>query len=155
MKKSDTTMKRRGRSMLPVAAAGVLALATLLACADTTGLPEGAVIVLAFDGFPQDTMRIAITDTAAIRMAREFVETGEGPKMPVGTILRGAGIDPRYPFHYEPSSVHFADVAVEVCDGAPMRTEAAVLEFMRGATGEQNPTSATWCPWAAYPIEVR
>lgn len=148
----------RGRSVSSVAAAGVLVLATLGACDSDTiiGLPEGAVeVVLAFDGFPQDTMRIAITDTAAIRMAREFVTTKQGPKLPIGRILRGAGIDPRYPFHFEPASVQFADVAMELCDGAPMRTDSAVVEFMRGATGLANPTSATWCPWAGYPIEVR
>lgn len=153
----DTIMKR-GRAFSPVAAAGVLALATLLACDsdDVVGLPDGAVeVVLAFDGFPQDTMRIAVSDTAAIRMAREYVNTGQGPKLPIGRIVRGAGIDGRYPFHYEPASVQFADLAMEVCDGAPMRTESAVLEFMRGATGELNPTSATWCPWSGYPIEVR
>lgn len=148
---------KRGR-FSPAAAAGVLALATLLACDSDTvvGLPEGAVeVMLAFDGFPQDTLRIAITDTAAIRMAREYVTTKQGPRLPIGRILRGAGIDPRYPFHFEPASVQFADVAMEVCDGAPMRTDSAVVEFMRGATGLANPTSATWCPWAAYPIEVR
>ena len=151
-------MKTLGRSISPVAVAGVLALATLVACDEDTivGLPEGAVeVVLAFDGYPQDTMRIAITDTAAIRLARAFVNTGQGPRMPVGRIVRGSGIDPRYPFHYEPGSVQFADVATEVCDCAPMRTDSAVLEFMKGATGEANPTSAIWCPWGAYPVEVR
>ncbi len=151
-------MKFRGRSISPVAAAAVLALATLLACDSDSvvGLPEGAAeVVLAFDGYPQDTLRIAITDTAAIRLAREYVTTKQGPRMPVGRIVRGRGIDPRYPFHYEPASVRFADLAAEVCDGAPMRTDSAVLEFMRGATGEENPTSATWCPWGAYPVEVR
>jgi len=150
-------MSYRGR-FAPVAAAGVLAMSALIACDSDTviGLPDGAaVVVLAFDGYPQDTMRIAITDTAAIRLAREYVNTKQGPKLPVGRIVRGAGIDARYPFHYEPASVHFADFAIEVCDGAPMRTNEAVLEFMKGATGELNPTSATWCPWGAYPIEVR
>ena len=62
-------MDFRGRSIAPVAAAGVLALVTLVACDsdNTVGLPTGAVEVrLAFDGYPQDTMRIAITDTAAM-----------------------------------------------------------------------------------------
>ena len=152
-------MTIRGRSFSPAAAAGALALmAALVACSEDSivGLPEGAVEVrLAFTGYPQDTLRIAITDTAAIRLARQFVNTGQGPRMPVGRIVRGHGIDPRYPFHYEPGSVQFADAATEVCDGAPMRTDSAVMEFMKGSTGEANPTSATWCPWAAYPVEVR
>jgi hypothetical protein len=151
-------MKARGRSFSLVAAASVLALGTLSACDEDTivGLPEGAVEVrLAFDGYPQDTMRIAISDTAAIRLAREFVNTGQGPKLPIGRIVRGAGLDPRYPFHFEPASVQFADFAIEVCDGAPMRTDSAVVEFMKGATGLANPTSATWCPWGAYPVEVK
>lgn len=151
-------MQTRGRSMTPVAAAGLLALAMVVACEGDTvvGLPDGAVeVVLAFDGYPQDTMRIAITDTAAIRLAREYVNTKQGPKLPIGRIVRGRGIDARYPYHYEPASVRFADFAIEVCDGAPMRTDSAVVEFMKGATGEANPTSATWCPWGAYPIAVR
>ena len=146
------------RFMSAAAAAGVLALLTVVACNsdDATGLPDGAVeVVLAFDGYPQDTLRIAITDTSAIRMAREFVNTRQGPKLPIGQIVRGSGIDRRYPYRYEPASVRFADFAIEVCDGAPMRTDSAVVEFMRGATGEANPTSATWCPWGAYPIAVR
>ena len=146
------------RSLSAAAAAGVLALLTLLACNsdDATGLRDGAVeVVLAFDGYPQDTMRIAITDTSAIRLAREFVNTKQGPKLPIGRIVRGSGIDARYPYRYEPESVRFADFATEVCDGAPMHTDSAVVEFMRGATGEANPTSATWCPWGAYPIAVR
>ena len=151
-------MNSRGRSISLVAAASVLALGTLTACDEDSlvGLPEGAVEVkLAFDGYPQDTMRIAITDTAAIRLARQFVNTGEGPRMPIGRIVRGRGLDPKWPFHYEPGSVNFADFAMEVCDGAPMRTDSAVVEFMKGATGELNPTSATWCPWGAYPVAVK
>ena len=146
------------RFMSAAAAAGVLALLSVVAwnSDDATGLPDGAVeVVLAFDGYPQDTLRIAITDTSAIRMAREFVNTRQGPKLPIGQIVRGSGIDRRYPYRYEPASVRFADFAIEVCDGAPMRTDSAVVEFMRGATGEANPTSATWCPWGAYPIAVR
>ena len=149
---------KRGRTLSSAAAAGVLVLAALVACDSDSvvGLPDGAVeVVLAFDGFPLDTMRIAISDTAAIRLAREYVNTRQGPKLPIGRIVRGAGIDARYPFRFEPASVQFADVAMEVCDGAPMHTDSAVVEFMRGATGETNPTSATWCPWAAYPIAVR
>ena len=145
------------RSVSAALAAGVLALTTLLACNsdDALGLPDGAAeVVLAFDGFPQDTMRIVVTDTSAIRRAREYVSTKQGPKLPIGRIVRGAGVDRRYPYRYEPESVRFADFATEVCDGAPMRTDSAVVEFMRGATGEANPTSATWCPWAAYPIAV-
>ena len=151
-------MKFRGRFFSPVAAAGVLVLTALAACNEDSvvGLPDGAVEVrLAFDGYPQDTMRIAISDTAAIRLARQFVTTGQGPKLPIGRIVRGGGIDPRYPFHFEPASVQFADFAIEVCDGAPMRTDSAVVEFMKGSTGEDNPTSATWCPWGAYPVAVK
>ena len=146
------------RSLSAAVVAGVLVVLSLLACNsdDATGLPDGAVeVVLAFDGFPQDTMRIVVTDTSAIRLAREFVNTKQGPKLPIGRIVRGSGIDRRYPYRYEPESVRFADFAIELCDGAPMRTDSAVVEFMRGATGETNPTSATWCPWSAYPIAVR
>ena len=130
-------MKTLRRSISPVAVAGVLALATLVACDEDTivGLPAGAVeVVLAFDGYPQDTMRIAITDTSAIRLAREFVNTKQGPRMPVGRIVRGRGIDPRYPYHYDPASVHFFEsVGLDYVSASPYRIPVARLAAAQAA----------------------
>jgi hypothetical protein len=115
--------------------------------------PE-AVITVAFDGKPGDTLRIVVTDSATIVAAERFVSTGQGPHLVTGTIVRGSGVDTRYPFHFRPESVRIVDAAIELCDGAPMRTSQAVEEFFQGSTGSASSESAQWCPWASRPIKV-
>ncbi|MDF1503183.1 hypothetical protein [Roseisolibacter sp. H3M3-2] len=139
------------RTLTVVAAAG---------CSDggdapTLGGGPAALVTFAFRAHPQDTLVVEVRDTASARRAREYVATGRGPHIPSGWIVRGAGADPRYPFHFTPGSVRLAEATIELCDGAPMRTAAAVDQYMRGATGQQAPDSARWCPWSAYPVAVR
>jgi hypothetical protein len=115
--------------------------------------PGGGVITFAFQSRPELTMRVA-AGPAAITAAESYLATGAGPHIPAGSIVRGSGEDERYPYHFIPESVALVDLAMELCDGAPMLTLAAVNEFMRGATGQPYPASAPWCPWSAVPIAV-
>ncbi len=142
---------------MPVLRILSLLLLAAVACGDPTTAPyqprDGAIITFAFDQLA-DTLRVHVRDSATIANAERRVETGVGSRMPVGPIVRGAGVDPRYPFHFVADSMRFADLAMEVCDGRPMRTPAQVTEFFQLATGNPNATSATWCPWGAYPIAV-
>lgn len=134
------------------------ALAATVACDDpaaTSPLPEGGAIVTFTFSATNDTLDVLVLDSATIAQAREHAETGTGPKMPVGPIVRGAGIDPRFPFHYVPAEVRLDDLAIEVCDGRPMRTAEEVNEFFELSTGSRNSAQATWCPWGATPIAVR
>ena len=68
--------------------------------------------------------------------------------------MHGAGYDSRYPFHFIPESVRLVDAAMEICDGEPMRTDAAVTQFFIYSTGSANSASAPWCPWESRPISV-
>jgi hypothetical protein len=134
-----------------------LVLVATVACGIESGAPaqpsDGAIITFAFDQLP-DTMRVHVRDTAAIGAAERRVATGQGARMPVGPIVRGAGIDPRYPFHFLPESLRLAELAIELCDGRPMRTPEQVNEFFLLSTGSANAARATWCPWGARPIAV-
>ena len=135
------------------ALAGLLAVAAG-ACELSTGpVSGGAVVVFAFEGFPQDTLRVEVRDRETLRAAAAYVRTRQGPRMPIGPIVRGAGADSRYPFHFVPGSVRLAEVAMELCDGAPMRTAAEVEAFFELA-GKAGARETTWCPWSAYPVEV-
>ena len=140
---------------LPLAAAIVLVLG---GCGEAPAGPvlpmHGALVTFVFDGHPADTLRVHITHPVTVSEAQGYVLGGDGPYIPIGTIRPGAGVDARYPFHFEPESVRLAEAAMELCDGAPMRDTAAVRAFMAGVTGHQQATSATWCPWAARPIAV-
>jgi hypothetical protein len=126
------------------------------ACADNTGLDtprDGAIVTFAFEA-SADTLRVHVRDSATIARAEARVATGQGPRMPVGPIVRGAGVDARYPFHYLADDVRLNDLAMEVCDGRPMRTPQEVTTFFALATGDANASRATWCPWGASPIAV-
>ncbi len=137
-----------------------LTITTLAAaCDDASTAPDadlptgGAIVTFAFDGHPTDTLRVHVLDSATIAGARAYVSTKSGAKIPIGPIRRGAGVDARYPFHFVADSVRLADMAIEVCDGAPMRTTAAV-ESLFVWTGRPTQQSTTYCPWSAYPIAV-
>lgn len=134
-----------------------LVLLAGVACGDDTAAPaeprDGAIVTFAFDQLP-DTLRVHVRDSATIAEAERRVATGTGSRMPVGPIVRGAGVDARYPFHYLPDSVRLLDLAMEICDGRPMRTPAQVTEFFLLSTGNANAPRATWCPWGAHPIAV-
>jgi hypothetical protein len=114
-----------------------------------------ALVTFAFAGIPADTIRVIVTDPATIEAAGRYLSTGAGPKMLMGTIVRGAvDLNARYPFHFLPESVRLVDNAIELCDGAPMHTAAAVDDFIQGATGNRQSPSSTWCPWSSYPIKI-
>lgn len=137
---------------------GSLAVVALAACSSTsapTPTFPSALVTFAFTGIPGDTMRVFITDSATIVAAERYVATKSGPHLATGTIVRQASVDVRYPYQYQPETVRLVDAAIELCDGAPMHSAAAVDDFIEGATGNRNATTATWCPWASYPIAVQ
>ncbi len=68
--------------------------------------------------------------------------------------MRGAGEDPRYPFRFVPEEVRLVEAAMELCDGAPMRTAAEVDAYFLGATGSRRSKRAPWCPWSARPLRM-
>lgn len=116
---------------------------------------QAAVLTVVFDSHPQDTLDVILTDSATIAAAEAYVARNEGPRLVIGTIVKGAGYDTNYPFHYVPETVRLADMAMELCDGAPMRTPAEVEAFFELATGNSNSANAPWCPWSSRPIAVQ
>lgn len=135
------------------AAPAALALTLLAGACSDSGPDTGAIITFGFEGRPE-TLRVQVTNPATIGQAEHWIATQTGPGFPIGTIVRGAGVDSRYPFHYVPESVTLTEAAIELCDGAPMTTPEAVDDFIEGATGDRNAPSATWCPWNAFPLSV-
>ena len=133
------------------------ALVASLACTATTetNRTSTAVITFAFDGHPADTMRVLVSREASIAAAESYVAKHRGPRLLAGTIVRGAGVDSRYPFQFLPETVEIIDAAIEICDAAPMRTDAAVNDFFEASLGNRNAPAATWCPWSSYPIQVQ
>ena len=136
------------------------ALVVLSACSSsetTAPLPvaEAAILTVVFPSHPADTLDIYVTDSATIVAADAFIRTGSGPSLLSGRIVKGSGLDVDYPFHFVAESVRLVDFAIEICDGAPMRTPQAVDEFFGWSTGNANAPSAPWCPWGSRPIAIQ
>jgi hypothetical protein len=131
---------------------------TLGACSSSVEEPVGAnaaVITVAFEGLPADTLDIVVTDSATIAAAESYVHSHSGSRMISGRIVKGPGADKNYPFHFIAETVRLVDVAIELCDGAPMRTTAAVDAFFLGSTGSATAEETQYCPWSSYPIAVQ
>jgi hypothetical protein len=136
----------------------LLSALALGACSSSVGDPQGAnaaIITVAFEGNAADTLDILVTDSATIAAADAFIQSHSGSRMISGRIERGAGVDTRYPFHFDPETVRIVDVGIEICDGAPMRTTAAVDSFFVWSTGNVSAASTQYCPWSSYPIRVQ
>jgi hypothetical protein len=116
---------------------------------------NAAVITVVFPSHRADTLDVIVTDPATIAAAESFVRTHTGPKLVSGRIVRGAGMDSRYPFHFIPESVKLVDAAMEICDGEPMRSTQALDLFFEWSTGDRSSASAPWCPWESQPIAVQ
>lgn len=114
-----------------------------------------AVVTVVFPSHRADTLDVLVTDPATIAAAESFLRTHSGPKLVSGRIVRGAGVDARYPFHFVPESVKIVDAAMEICDGEPMRSAQALDSFFEWSTGDRNSPWAPWCPWESQPIAVQ
>ena len=138
----------------PLLFALTLAVQACVSSSEPAAAPP-AIITFAFDGHPADTMKVYVTRPATITAAESYIATHRGPRLLAGTIVRGAGVDDRYPFQFLAETVQLIDAAIELCDGAPMRTEAEVNDFFAASLGSRNAPTATWCPWSSYPIQVQ
>lgn len=69
--------------------------------------------------------------------------------IPNGRILRGPGAadhNAPYSWHLDPNDITMAEVATEVCDGAPSFVEENVDEFVDKV--------GRYCPWAAELVDI-
>ena len=107
--------------------------------ASTSSSPR---VVVTFQVVDQE-FRIELTDPADIEVARRLLSGEDAPRIPNGIVVRGdPGANTGYSWHIDPTSVEFADVATEVCDGLPSDVEAGLI------------TSDHYCPWQARVIAI-
>lgn len=131
---------------------GVLLCALLAACSVGTpgpssspspSPPASASTVVTFQ-VGDEQYRIQLTDPADIAIAHQLLAGDEAPRIPNGLIVRGddGGVNTGYSWHIDPSSLEFADMTTEVCDGLPSYVEDGSL------TGDY------FCPWSAEVIAI-
>jgi hypothetical protein len=105
---------------------------------EETGPADSATFIIAVE---DERFRVRIDDEATADHARVLLRTGESQNIS-GEILRGnGGVNTGYRWHLKPSTVEFADVTIELCDGMPSYVEANVDYYVD--------TVKRYCPWGA------
>ncbi|TGN74702.1 calmodulin-binding protein [Streptomyces bauhiniae] len=99
-----------------------------------------------FTDATRQTAVVRIDDPAKIAHARQLLSGGttDRPHLFGRIVKREAPYNPRWSFHYDPSTVDFFDVAIEVCD-APL---PYVEDHLDEAGGAFLP-GLFWCPWTS------
>jgi hypothetical protein len=92
-----------------------------------------------------ERFEVEVETEAQIEQLEERLDTGEEGVVS-GTLLPGDG-GYNGPWHWrlDPSSVHTADMAIELCDGRPSFVEAD-LDYWLDDVGQ-------FCPWGAKVVE--
>ncbi|MFC4529181.1 calmodulin-binding protein [Sphaerisporangium dianthi] len=92
---------------------------------------------------------VKLTDPAKIQHARDLVSgtTTSEPHLIGRLIPRPVPYNPRWGYHYNPDTVGFFDMAIEVCDA----TIPYVEEHLDEAGGAFLP-GYIWCPWSSRVI---
>lgn len=119
--------------------AGMLVLSGC-AAAET---PSGAVPSVATFRVVDQEFKVELITADLVANAEALLLGDEAPSIPVGLIVRDdPSINEPWSWHIDPSTVEFADVTIEVCDGLPEYVEDFTL------------TSDVYCPWGAQIVSL-
>lgn len=93
-----------------------------------------------------DKFVFQLTDPAKIQEARDILSGKQTDRTHVmGKIVkRPVPYNPGWDFHLDPASIHFFEVAIEVCDAGIRYTE----DHLDEACGAFLP-GCHWCPWGS------
>jgi hypothetical protein len=142
-------MRRITPKVATLAAVAMLALTTP-AEAQRADTPHRAADAPAayfeFTDITRSTAVLELTDPAKIQHARDLVNgtTSDKPHVIGRIVKRPAAYNPRWSFHYNPDTIDFFDVAIEVCDA----TIPYVEDHLDEAGGAFLP-GLVWCPWSS------
>jgi hypothetical protein len=97
-----------------------------------------------YDGSPEFVFEL--TDEDRIAHARRILSGEEKERVHVmGRLKKNPKpYNPKYSFHLDPDTIHFFEVAIEVCDASPIYVE----DHLDEAGGAFLP-GLHWCPWAS------
>lgn len=120
----------------------IVLLVGVLACGDdeSPAGPDGALYEITVPtGEGDRTFRVRIADDDEAAEAERLLTSGELRNIS-GELERGnGGFNAPYGWHLVPSSVHFADLTAEVCDGDPEDIDED-LSYWVDTVGQ-------YCPW--------
>jgi|GEM_PF-6170199 len=113
----------------------LVALAFMAAPARAQGSTEAYFV---FQSSPSETFVFKLTDPATIQEARNLIAAGQR-KIIAGTIIKQpVYYNPGWSFHFDPQTIGFVDVAIEICDS----TAQGIEDHLDSAWPH-------WCPWGS------
>lgn len=120
-------------------AAAVAAL-TLTVAGCVSG-PEPTVVTFEVAGGEQFKVELATPELVA--HAKSLLAGESLAAIPNGVVVRDdSGVNEPWSWHIDPSTLEFANVTIEVCDGIPQYVEDEIV------------TSDRFCPWSARVVAV-
>jgi hypothetical protein len=129
-----------------VSACGGSADDTTTITSPTTTAPGASDVIAEFRTSDGETYRVLLTGDAAAQ-ARAAFAAGENPGIPNGYIERGnAGVNLGHEWHIR--DVEFADMTIEVCDGAVSYIDELGYDEFVSQHGDQ------FCPWSAELVDL-
>ncbi|KAN0037921.1 hypothetical protein ACTA71_000092 [Dictyostelium dimigraforme] len=87
-----------------------------------------------------------LTDTNKIQKARNIISGNETSEVHVIGRIKKSSVyyNPKYNYHFDPETISFFEMAIEVCDATTMYTEDHIDE----ACGAFLP-GCVFCPWSS------
>ena len=119
----------------------MVSLPIVVACGNEDASPP--VVVATFEVAGIESFKVELTAPELVDHAKMLLEGAAIAAIPIATVVSGdPGVNAPWSWHLDPSTLEFADVAIEVCDGLPSFVEDGTL------------TSEQYCPWSAKVIAV-
>ena len=111
--------------------------AGLAACNDGVGVSTGGTFVVRVEG---EDFRVRIDNALLATKARRMMVGAEDDQIINAELARGdGGFNTGYGWHMKPSTVTFADMTIELCDGRPSDVQADIDYWVD--------TVGRYCPW--------
>jgi hypothetical protein len=119
---------------------GILAMALLAACGEATGPNKEAVATFVVEVSGEEFRVQVTTETEAEAFRARMASGIEG--VVSGSLISGSGgINSPWKWHLDASTVHVADMAIELCDGRPSMVDADLAYWLNNV--------GQFCPWGA------
>lgn len=119
-------------------ALAMMAVVVFAACDDATGPEGGARFEVEVSG---ETFVVHVETAAQIAALEARMETGEEGVINGDIEAGDGGFNAPWGWHMVPSTVHTADMAIELCDGRPSLVEDDLAYWLG--------TVKRFCPWGA------
>lgn len=102
------------------------------------------------DGDPRNDFVVALNDPKLIKEAIAIIHSPKHRRPHVSGIIdtSAAPYNPKWGFHYEPSTISFPEISIEVCDAETSYVQAHLKEV-----GHEFLPGKRWCPWSQHVVK--